>query len=185
MRDVFSGYAAYHQAVLYDRDLLRINVGFIVHQTVGYSREFPLEIPAIKLPPDLELEDMVGWARITRTAQGLLVQIKMKANTQSECVRCLEPFPQPLEIDFADLYTFSSASAVPSDLMVPETYQLDLSPVVREEMLLALPISPLCRIECKGLCPVCGENQNIKVCHHDDQDSDPRLSALKSLLEED
>ena len=53
-------------------DVLRLNVGFIIHQTVGYSRDFPFEIPALRLPPDLDLNDFTGVVRVTRTAQGLV-----------------------------------------------------------------------------------------------------------------
>jgi uncharacterized protein len=165
------------------RDLLRLNVGFIIHQTVGYSRDFPFDIPLIQLSPDLELSDLHGTARVTRTAQGLLVQVRMRANILAECVRCLTDFSQPLEIDFTELFAFTPDSVTDSGLILPETGKIDLAPLVREEMLLAIPISPLCRADCKGLCPICGENLNETTCNHEDEAVDPRLSVLKSLLE--
>jgi len=58
---------------------LRLNVGFIVHQGIGYSREFDFDVPKLPLPPDQELRDMTGTARFTRTPQGLLAQVKMRA----------------------------------------------------------------------------------------------------------
>jgi uncharacterized protein len=166
------------------RNFLRLNVGFIAHQTIGYSRDFPLEIPALQLSPDLRLKDVTGRARVTRTHQGLLLQVKMSARTSSECVRCLEPFEQPLEIDFTDLYAFSPNSVSESGLLLPENSIIDLGPVVREEMLLAMPINPICRPDCKGLCLHCGENQNLVTCNHLDEDIDPRLDALRALLDE-
>ena len=165
------------------RNLLRLNVGFIIHQSVGYSRDFPFGIPLVHLEPDLELKDLSGVARVTRTGQGLLVQVKMHATILSECVRCLEDFPQPLDIDFTELYAFTPHSVTESGLILPETGQIDLAPLVREEMLLAVPISPICRPDCKGLCPICGENLNETECHHEDEAVDSRLSVLKSLLE--
>lgn len=163
-------------------DLLRLNVGFIIHQSVGYSRDFPLEVPALRLP-DLSLNNLLGTARVTRTAQGLLVQVRMQAEVMTECVRCLTDFAQPLSIDFTELYAFTPHSVTESGLLVPETGKIDLAPLVREEMLLAIPISPLCREDCKGLCPICGENLNETTCHHDDESIDPRLSVLKALLQ--
>ena len=148
------------------RDPLRLNVGFIIHQTVGYSREFPFEFPSILVPPDTRLSDLNGLARVTRTAQGLLVQLKMQATAPAECVRCLNEFPQPLEIDATDLYAFTPNSVTESGLILPENGKIDLSPVVRDEMLLAMPIGPLCRPDCKGLCPICGENLNQTTCPH-------------------
>jgi len=164
-------------------NLLRLNVGFIIHQTVGYSRDFPFDVPAIRLQPDLDLLEFNGQVRVTRTAQGLLVQTTMRAAIPSECVRCLSGFIQPLEIDFTELYAFSHNSVTDSGLLVPENGKLDLSSLIREEMLLAVPIKPICRPDCKGLCPVCGENLNETRCNHGHEEVDPRLGDLKSLLD--
>lgn len=141
-------------------DILQLNVGFIIHETIGYSRAIPLEAERYRLPPELELRHLQGTALVTRTAQGLLVQVRLKAETTAECVRCLTEFDQPLEIDFTELYAFTPASATESGLLVPDSGKINLAPLVREEMLLAIPISPVCRPDCQGLCPVCGENLN-------------------------
>ena len=164
-------------------NLLRLNVGFIVHQTVGYYRDFPFNVPAMRLSPDLDLENLIGAIRVTRTAQGLLVQTRMQAQTATECVRCLSDFVQALEIDSTELYAFTINSVTDSGLLVPESGKLDLTPLIREEMLLAMPIKPICKPSCKGLCPVCGENLNEMVCDHGHEDEVPQLSALKSLLD--
>lgn len=166
-------------------DLLRLNVGFIIHQTVGYSRDFPFEIPQIKLDPDLELCNLAGTVRVTRTAQGLLLQAKMRADVDAECVRCLEDFAQPLQAEFTELYAFTPDSLTESGLLVPESGKIDLAPLVREEMLLAIPISPLCKEDCKGLCPICGENRNLHPCEHSEAPIDPRFDALKKLKKGD
>jgi uncharacterized protein len=166
------------------RDLLRLNVGFIVHQTVGYNRDFPFDVPSIRIPPDLELKDLVGNVRVSRTAKGLLLQARLRATIQTECVRCLTELLQPLEVEFTELYAFTPNAVTESGLIVPEDGKIDLAPIVREEMLVAIPINPLCKPDCKGLCPVCGENLNETTCHHEEEDTDPRLSALKALLDD-
>ncbi len=154
-------------------DILRLNVGFVIHQGVGYVRDFPIEAESIKVAPDLTLSDLNGYARVTRTTQGLLIQVLLEAVTTLDCVRCLGPATQTLEVDFTDLYAFSPTSATESGLIVPENGKIDLAPIVREEMLVALPISPLCRPDCKGLCPVCGENLNdVPAHHHNDENLD-------------
>ena len=109
----------------------------------------------------------------------------MHALTMNECVRCLQDFPLPLDIEFTELYAFSAESKTDSELILPESGQIDLRPLVREEMLLAVPINPLCDPECKGLCPICGENRNETECDHEIETIDPRLSVLKSLLNEE
>jgi len=163
-------------------DLLRLNVGFIIHQNVGFSRDFPFEIPSIYLPPDLDLRKLSGIVRVTRATQGLLVQIRMRARVVAECVRCLNKFYQPLKIESTELYAFSLNSVTDSGLLVPENGKIDLAPIIREEMLVAIPISPLCKQDCKGLCPICGEDLNETACNHDEEQIDPRLGVLKSLL---
>jgi uncharacterized protein len=167
------------------RSPFRLNVGFIVHQNIGFSRDFPFDYPRIHLPPDLDLEDFTGKAKVTRTPQGLLIQVKMQANLPTSCVRCLTDHTQQLKIEFTDLYAFSKRSTTESDLLLPEDGYIDLGALVREYMLLEVPISSLCRPDCKGLCPVCGENLNEVACDHDIEASDPRLSVLKSLLDDE
>lgn len=163
----------------------RLNVGFLINQPVGSSRDFLLEVPQHSLDPDLLLSGMSGTARVTRTAQGLLVQMVMHATLVTECVRCLTDFQLPLEIDFTELYAFSKKSTTESELTLPEDAHINLRPLIREYMLLDIPIKPLCSPDCKGLCPICGENLNEHQCDHGPDTFDPRLSVLRSLLDED
>src|SRR5512140_1353321 len=67
----------------------RINVGFIVHEEVGYAAEFPFEFEKIKLGDDLELRDFTGLVEISRTPQGLLMTGNFTGTTSLECARCL------------------------------------------------------------------------------------------------
>jgi uncharacterized protein len=161
---------------------LRLNVGFIVHQGIGYSREFDFDLPKLALPPDHELRDMTGTARITRTPQGLLSLVKMRATLYTDCARCLTTIPQPLDIDFTELFAFAQRFATESGLILPDDGNIDLEPLVREYMLLEVPLNPLCKPDCNGLCPVCGGNLNEEVCDHDAEVFVPRLAALKILL---
>ncbi len=167
------------------RNLLILNVGFIVHQTVGYLRDFPIEAPFLRLPPDLELHNFAGNVRVTRTAQGLLLQANLNASIQMPCVRCLAEVSQMLQAEFTDLYAFNRNSMTQAGLLLPDTGKIDLSETVREEMLLATPINALCSHDCKGLCPVCGENLNTTSCSHENEEPDPRLDVLRSLLDDD
>ncbi len=168
-----------------DRELLRLNVGFIIHETIGYFRDFIIDFPELHLQPDVDLRDFKGTIRVTRTAQGLLMQARLNALTRAECVRCLTPLWQLLETDFTELFAFSPNSVTESGLYVPETGKLDLAPLVRDEMLVAVPITSLCKPDCKGLCPVCGENLNDRDHKHAEEPENPRLSSLKSLLDKE
>jgi len=161
---------------------LRLNVGFIAHQGIGYSRDIDFSVPKLPLPPDQELRDLTGTARFTRTPQGLLSQVKMRATLYAECARCLTTFPLPLVIDFTELYAFAQKYVTESGLILPDDGNVDLEPLVQEYMLLEVPLNPLCKPDCKGLCPICGGNLNEEICDHDAEAVDPRLIALKKLL---
>jgi uncharacterized protein len=153
-------------------DILRLNVGFIIHEGIGYSRDFPFNFPKISVSPDLVVANLDGVVRVTRTAQGLLVQVNLSADAPAECVRCLVDFSQRLHVDYTDLYAFTRDDVTEAGLLVPETGKINLAPILREEMLLATPIRPLCRLDCKGLCPVCGENLNDSPHSHEITPSD-------------
>lgn len=151
------------------RNPLRLNVGFLVSQPIGSSRDFHFEFPQLHLQPDLDLNDFSGIARIGRTPQGLLVQARFGAKITSQCVRCLAEFLQPLQISFNELYAFSQRTVSESGLIYPEDGNINLGPLVREYMLLEVPISSLCKPDCKGLCVICGEDLNVTTCEHQKQ----------------
>jgi uncharacterized protein len=96
----------------------------------------------------------------------------------------LEEFPLTLNISATELYVFATHAQVGTDLIFPENGWVDLYPLVREYMHLEVPINPICRVDCLGLCPVCGENLNKNVCNHEIEVTDSRLAILKSLLDE-
>ena len=57
-------------------------------------------------------------------------------------------------------------TATDSDLILPDDGYIDLRPLVHEYLLIEIPISPQCQVDCRGLCPICGTNQNLKLCTH-------------------
>ncbi|HJS18203.1 MAG TPA: DUF177 domain-containing protein [Anaerolineales bacterium] len=163
------------------RKPFRINVGFIIHEEVGYSHEIPFELDKVKLE-DLELEDLVGSVTIGRTPQGLVVQGKFSAEIVLECVRCLKEFTYPLNWDFTELYAFNKKSVSESGLLLPDDAHIDLAPLLREYALLEIPISPLHDPNCKGLCIECGQDLNIRDCGHSQDRDDSPFEELKKLL---
>lgn len=162
----------------------RLNVGFLVHEEVGYKREFPFEFEQIQISDDLVLHNFEGLVTIGRTPQGLIVQGDFSAEATLECARCLIDFDRKLEWDFTELYAFNEKSVSESDLLVPEDQQIDLEPLIREYALLEVPINPICKPDCKGLCSVCGENLNEIDCGHKNLSDESPFSALKDLLDD-
>lgn len=160
----------------------RLNVGFIIHEEVGSNYEFPFDFDKIKIGEDFELRSFSGLTTIGRTPQGLLVTGNFTGETTLDCVRCLNSFNQPMSWEMTELYAFNEKSVSESDLIVPEDAQIDLEPLIREYALLEIPINPICKPDCKGLCPECGQDLNIKDCgHHRDFDGSS-FSELKELL---
>jgi uncharacterized protein len=160
---------------------LRLNVGFLIKSPIGTRRDLNFDFEKIRLEKDLTVVNFCGTAIFDRTQQGLLLQGKFEAAADLECVRCLEKFSQPLKWSFSELYAFDKRNITDSGLLVPEDAQIDLEPLVREYALLEFPISPVCKPDCKGLCPVCGENLNQTTCGHR-LELDSPFAVLKDLL---
>jgi uncharacterized protein len=152
---------------------LRINVGFLVHQQIGYNRDIHFDLPKIKLDEDFVASDFKGVVRVSRTPQGVLSQCEFQGSVSVTCVRCLTDFLQPLSTEFSELFAFSERSTTESDLILPDDATIDLAPLAREYLLIEIPISPLCKQDCKGLCPECGENWNLAECEHIITDETP------------
>jgi len=161
---------------------LRLNVGFIAHETIGFSHTFEFDLPSLTTPPDLTLHGLQGQVVVTRLPQGLLVQPELKASVTVDCARCLNEFEQPLAVEFSELYAFNQKSVTESGLILPDNEYIDLTPIVREYMILEVPINPICRLDCKGLCLECGSNKNEIDCGHIPTTGDSRFDVLKALL---
>jgi uncharacterized protein len=114
----------------------------------------------------------------------------VKTTLELLCSRCLEPFMWPVESSFDLRYqpharnTGEGEREIEEDDLTTAFYEndtIDLGQMMREQFYLALPMKPLCRDECKGLCPACGINWNKGTCNCSTQWEDPRLAALKAL----
>jgi uncharacterized protein len=161
---------------------LRLNIGFLIKSPIGTSRDFNFDYEKIRLGEDVSLRNFSGSARFDRTPQGLVLQADFGGSLGLECVRCLESFEQSLKWSLTELYAFDKRSITESNLLVPEDGQIDLEPLLREYALLEIPINPICRPDCRGLCPICGENLNQVDCGHRNVSSDSPFMALKDLL---
>jgi len=115
---------------------------------------------------------------------------RLSAALELQCARCLEPVPQNIQREFELLYRPLGADAGRDELSVTDAeaeigyYQgegLLLEDVLREQVLLALPLKVTCREDCKGLCPQCGKNWNQEQCSCSAAVEDPRWAALKEV----
>ena len=152
---------------------LRINVGFLIYQPVGTYREFGFDLEKLEIDPDFSVSNFKGVAHIDRVSKGLLVQGDFQGEIETECVRCLSEYMQPVSISFKEIFLFPKQDiySVKTDddedeLIIPDNGYIDLSFMVREYFILETPIKPLCQPDCKGLCSACGVNLNEKSCEH-------------------
>jgi DUF177 domain-containing protein len=163
------------------RKPFRINVGFIVHEEIGYTHEFWFDVEKAVLD-DLELRNVIGSVQVGRTQQGLVVQGNFSGDTTLQCVRCLNDFSHHMEWEFTELYAFNDKSVSELGLILPDSAQIDLAPLIREYAILEIPISPIHDPDCKGLCIECGQDLNIKDCGHNQHPDESPFSELKNLL---
>jgi uncharacterized protein len=161
---------------------LQPNVGFVLRQDSGYQRSIELSIAVVQLE-DILLTDLVGELSLTRTSQGIWVDGRLNYETPVECGRCLASFSLHRSLELKELFYFPPSNAQnPTDYVVTEDGLLDLVDPVREQIILSIPMSPLCKPNCLGICDQCGQNRNEVKCDCLEDDIDPRLAALKDLL---
>ncbi len=171
---------------------MRVNIGELLAdrravRTVAFSERFesPAEDIALVAPVAGELTLISAGRTVSLTS-------RMRTVLSLVCGACLRPFQQPLEFvvneEFGRVPTQPDAGAArgetalgPADFVVPvgPAEVVDLSEVVRQQLLLALPIAPRCREGCQGLCPSCGADLNVGRCSCAPDDVDPRLQSLE------
>jgi DUF177 domain-containing protein len=171
------------------------NAAALLAEPPGATRDYRVAGVTIPLPDELRLADPIeGTVRLARTNRGLLATAELRTAIEAQCSRCLRDIVVPLELRIddealpsVDLVTGQpvDADAEPDTLRMTDHHELDLAPVVAEAISLAEPIAPLCRPDCKGLCPFCGESRETGDHNHDEDDIDPRLAALREFRTQD
>lgn len=143
--------------------------------------------PKLKQATGLRVE---GWAEWSASTQEIRVNGSLKVEMGAECDRCLEPASFPVEGRFRLAYRPSQSpmqghetllDAAEAEIGFFEGDGLELADVVREHVLLSLPMQRLCRPECKGICPRCGQNRNDAECACATVKIDERWEALKQI----
>ena len=151
----------------------------------GNERTVSLSIVA---PADLgsavfgvpEGSDIAIELRLEAVMDGVLATGTASAQAIGECVRCLDSLDEPFVVDFQELYLYVESG---EDELSLEGELLDLEPVLRDAVVLALPFKPVCDPECPGLCPECGARLADDPDHTHGDAIDPRWSALSQLTD--
>lgn len=154
----------------------------------GSQRKLTLHVPA---PVDLGA-GMIGvpagapldlQLRLESVMEGVLVSGRVRVPLVGECGRCLDPIASTVEVDLQELYAYPESEATEDEASRMVGDFLDLEPVLRDTVVLALPLTPLCRDDCPGLCVTCGARLADGDCGHREVPADPRWAALEGLFE--
>jgi len=163
------------------------------------SVRFQVDIPAGKIDFDSKLNQASdlhaeGTASLVNQALGeIRVEGDLRIETSTVCDRCLEAIQLPIQSQFDLVYMPAGEVPEGGEDEIDETavevgfYEgngLELDDVLREVVLLALPMQIVCSEACKGICPVCGQNRNQRECHCQTKAADDRWNSLKSLRAE-
>jgi uncharacterized protein len=157
----------------------------------GVQREKSFSVPA---PADLGIEVLRVREgepvdidlRLEAVLEGVLVTGTARADLNGECARCLEPISDAIEVTFQELFLYDDDQAPSEDdeVSMLEGDLLDLEPLLRDAVVLALPFQPLCQDDCPGLCAECGARLADDPDHAHDEPIDPRWASLASLQQD-
>ncbi|MBI4220789.1 MAG: DUF177 domain-containing protein [Chloroflexi bacterium] len=175
---------------------MRFNVAGLLRATVGATRDYELE-PATVVDDSDRFENVHGPVHMLRTDRGVLVQARIEATGMDICSRCLTPISTEInariEEEYYPINPFPGAGfdyEHPENtgglddtvFMVDDRNEIDLTEAARQALLSARPMAPLCKANCKGICPVCHIDRNIEECSC--EETETSVSALGRLAQE-
>lgn len=174
---------------------LRLNVSGLLKETAGAARDYTVDVGPDELGGLLEdarpAAPLQGELRLMRTPRSVFVRGSLSTRLAIECSRCLDEVEVPatveVEAEFfpeVDITTGQSLPAPDDDLAftIDGNHELDLQEVVRQTLLLGLPMQTLCSESCEGLCAECGQNLNEASCEHAGQEPDERVASLAAAF---
>jgi uncharacterized protein len=169
---------------------MRINVSQQLKAPIGSIRDYELS-QSVDIAGSANM--VKGEVRLIRTDRGILAKGTLHTEVEVTCSRCLSLFRCPLVLNIEEEY-FPTTDVVsgarlslpeePGCFTIDERHILDLTEAIRQYALLAIPMKPLCREDCAGLCPHCGHNLNLGPCQCPSSAADPRWFQLTELLNE-
>jgi uncharacterized protein len=152
-----------------------------VSRTVQAPADLGIEVLGVPEGSPVELD-----LRLEAVMEGVLVTGTARAVLEGECARCLEPITDEIEVRFQELFVYDDLDVDPDEELEVSTLRhdlVDLEPLLRDAVVLALPFQPLCQDDCPGLCPECGARLADDPDHGHDAPVDPRWAALSGLVE--
>lgn len=166
---------------------MRINVSQQLKASMGSIRNYEVS-EIVNLAGGQSM--VQGDVGLMRTDRGILARCGLHTEVEVTCSRCLSLFSCPLTLNIEEEYFPIADVAGGTSLLVPEEpgcftidehHVIDLTEVIRQYALLTIPMKPLCRGDCAGLCPDCGHNLNQGPCHCSPHGTEPHWSELSKL----
>ena len=172
--------------------MMNYNVSQLLKEPIGSERAFTIAKGDFteSFQP---IDSVVGAVKLVRTHQGIWARARLTAEIAQDCSRCLADFSHTLDLEIDEEYfpevdvKTGRRTAAPTDwegLYIGADHMLDLAEAARQSALTVLPIKPLCKPDCVGICDSCGVDRNQATCDCYDVAIDPRWAALRSLLAE-
>ena len=172
-------------------DPLTWHVATLLTEPLGSTRDYQVAGVTLDLGEDVRQADpLEGAVRLSRTNRGLVVTADLSTSLQAQCSRCLREIEVPIELNIREeaLPSLDLKTGQPLDpgyepdaIRINDHHELELEPAVREAILLAEPIAPLCAADCPGLCTNCGERLSSGTHVHEEEEVDPRLAVLRAF----
>lgn len=167
------------------------NVSTLLTEPVGAARTYQLQNEVVSVPAEEYGALVSGTVSMVRTTRGILVHARLEVAARLQCARCLTAFEQPVALEFDEEFiplrdpeTGAAVEAADEEeFRIDEHQHLDLSEAVRQYEVAALPIRPICRPDCAGLCPICGQDLNQGACDCVYDVTDSRWTGLAGLAE--
>ncbi len=157
--------------------MIAVNVAQLLRTQVGTfrSHEFSETVPG--LSEDVKTDSPIeGQVKLTRTPRGILADVEYRVEIEQECGRCLEPVRTDLVSELSEEYLATTNVATGQPLLgvtveadeqvISANHVLDLTDVIRQDIVVQQPLQPLCRDDCAGLCMNCGADLNVAPCAH-------------------
>ncbi len=170
------------------------NVSQLLREPVGATRKYEIDQP-FTLPFEGAPQTRVtGPLTLIRTPRGLLARAMLTAEATEPCSRCLQPAAVPLRLDVEEEYIPTIDAVTGARLPEPEDvtpfriddhHHLDLEEAVRQAAVMEEPMAPLCRPDCRGLCPQCGADLNESACTCETGPIDERWAALRQAIRDE
>jgi uncharacterized protein len=168
-----------------------LSLDSVLDEPVRFGGELDVPVAAIDREPLLSLAPLKISGEVRRIEGGYTLDAELVYSGELECSRCLTAYPfQEDEVFSLVLYPRSSVPAAELELTRSDLdvlYYADpvvpLAPIAEERVQMALPMKPLCKPDCRGLCPTCGKDRNLGACACAPESIDPRWEALRALKE--